>query len=228
MLLIMTRSVGRRRRAVRSAALVAVGAVIVAGCSNSGRGGPTASSTAPYAADIALAKTKATSDFERAVLADGVITAAEYDEATQAYVTCVNGRLPAKFVPGIVAIKNEFGQYGFQGPGLTEAALAEYDSIFQKIGNECEKGTSGIIAPLYNDMIANPNKTDRYTQAVICLKRFKLVPDSYAVKNYIADEVAHGAKPDSGLGSAPNPADATKIAWDSDAVVKCRLNPWGK
>ena len=55
-------------------------AIAGAGCS-----GP-ATATNPYSEDFRQAKEFATSDFERAVLEDGEITRAEYEEAMQRYV----------------------------------------------------------------------------------------------------------------------------------------------
>lgn len=64
---------------------VAVVAMVATGCSASSSAAPGAG---PYSAEIKAAAKQATSDFERGVLSDGVITRAEYQEAIQRYVDC--------------------------------------------------------------------------------------------------------------------------------------------
>src|SRR5690606_30518412 len=95
----------RRQRGVRvgprgRVGLLLVAAMAVAGCSADADRGDL---SGPYADDFTFALENATSNFERRVLADGVITADEYDEAHHLWLECMQDSFPpgSDFAVGI-------------------------------------------------------------------------------------------------------------------------------
>ncbi len=125
----------------------------------------------PYKADFDLALQNATSEFEREVLKDGVITKAEYDEATTRYVDCVKEN-------GIsIATKEEYGIHMYAISGDLEAYENEIDHL-------CSTGTTLEIAALYNDTTMNPYGGDVNELSAQCLIRSGLVEAPFTAADF--------------------------------------------
>lgn len=133
----------------------------------------------PYADRYAEALNRATSDFERSVLADGTITRAEYEEAVSRYVTCMTETGFA------VTLEEQHGYYVYSyhdAPGL-DAADAR-----------CVEGNTAVIAGLYVDQLTNPGADDIDTLIVACLVREGLVDSDYTTEQFAGDATS-GALP---------------------------------
>lgn len=133
----------------------------------------------PYAAEVRHAQQHATSDFEKEVLSDGIVTEAEYDEAVHRQVDCAESK-GANFK----AIKGRSGLYTYEVRGDSQSSADRGG----KIMDECAIGNTSVIVGLYNDMTANPRKEDRYDLVLACLKRFKIVDQSYTRDQLLTDE----------------------------------------
>jgi hypothetical protein len=161
--------------------MASIGAVclLLAGC-----GGDEAPKHASWAAEFAEARQNATSDFERAALADDKITAAEYEEAISRYVRCMQEKFgdPDKFS----ANKSVDGVYTYTL--MTTAKTNEVDAALQdKYDAICVKGTKAFIEYIYVDRLRYPDKGDPNKARVACLKRHKLAPESYTVDQLKVD-----------------------------------------
>lgn len=204
--------------------LVVVAISMITGCSNRDSGVDEKRVAAEWAAEISRAKGAATSDFEKAVFDDDKITPEEYDEAIQRYVACMKEALPAEFSGGFEAVKDEFGVYGYNGPQTTEEGSAAFDAAFTEADKRCGAGTKVLIEPLYSDMIVNPKRLSAEEQTLDCLKRHKVVDDSYTMENYRADFAVADSE-----GSNPkdsDPGKATGLDINSDGAQKCSITPW--
>lgn len=174
---------------LQSTSLLA-GVFILASCSSS------QSSADPYRADMISAQAHATSDFERQVFADLKITAAEYDEAVQRYLSCVRDH-------GVdISATKADGYYTF--------SLIAASGTDQAV-TDCRSGTIDLIEPLYVDQLRNPRREDPDTIIARCLVRHGAAPNGYDGKQYANDARANFA-------NAPySPDDST--------VRSCRSNP---
>lgn len=155
----MTYNLGRRA----CVAIVSLLACALAGCSSP------QPATGPYAADIELARTKASSDFERDVLADSTITRAEYEEAVQRFVKCVNSS-GAK-----VATEDQDGYYIYRIEGDVDA----YDGV----RDQCQNGTNGLIEALYVDQLTNPDKRTLADLLAACFRKHGIAPPNFTTED---------------------------------------------
>jgi hypothetical protein len=129
----------------------------------------------PYAAEILAASKVATSDFERSVLSDGMITRAEYEESVQRLVSCGKDR-------GITISPIAQGEvYNYSFP-LTDTSDA--------VMTECSAGTTMVIETIYSNMVRNPAKGDYEALVASCLARSGLAPSGYDKSQYLADRSA--------------------------------------
>lgn len=139
---------------------------LLVGCSS----GP--GSDDPYADRCAEALNQATSDFERAVLADGTITRAEYEEAVSRYADCMDG---AGF-PVTLVEQHGYYVYDFSAaPGLDAA------------DERCAEGNTIIVAGLYIDQLMNPGADDALSLIVRCFIHAGLVDDEYTPEQFMID-----------------------------------------
>ncbi|MFB9183269.1 hypothetical protein ACFFX1_34510 [Dactylosporangium sucinum] len=127
----------------------------------------------PYAAEFRIARERATSDFEKKVLADSDITKAEFDEAVQRYVRCAKDR-------GVDITPIPVGGYYNYETVKTDNAEA--------VIAECRAGTIAVLEPLYVDRLMNPQKRDIFELQVECLKKSGVVPADYTVQQLKADK----------------------------------------
>ena len=115
------------------------------------------------------ARQRATSDFERDVLADGKITDQEVQQGRELFKTCMEDR-------GHVVSLATDGGYTVQPPG-TEAQMDA--DVY-----ECETGTSVLIETTALSIRSNPDNEDWLQLGVDCLVRNRIAPPGYTVKDY--------------------------------------------
>jgi len=137
-------------------------------------GGP--SFTGPWAAEFSELYSKATTDFERAVLEDGAITDQEFAEMSERFRSCLS------------AANIEFS--GFESDGSFEAqtpdsleGAAAHDK-FSQCGKDA--GEPGIGA-LHAWIARNPDNQDEGTIVVACLVREGLVNSDYSSEDWARD-----------------------------------------
>ncbi len=146
-------------------ALTATTLVVLVGCTTGG-GTPEATvPDGPYKAQVLRAQQDATSDFERQVLSDGAISAAEYDEAVARYVRCFADQ-------GVTVTPSDIGGYYQYGVAKDEAEK------FRTLSESCAKGNTLIIEDLYIQMLTNPSGGDIYDAVAACLVRKGLASES--------------------------------------------------
>ena len=189
-----------------TAALAACGA---AASSHSEIPGPTPASTGaiptfdgPYAAEFADFYARASSDFVREVLKDGLVTDAEFAEMTARFTSCLadQGVTFQGFDPG-----GGFGTSNAPNGGDTETIV-----------NECSHSSGqDFIGALYSFMKRNPDNLDSATITKDCLIRKGVVPPDYSAEEFAQDNTGRFAD----FGSLPN--DLQK------ALVSCSSDPLG-
>lgn len=127
-----------------------------------------------YSAEFAAAKAAATTDFERKVLDDDVITRAEFTEARNLYFRCIRARgLEVTTTP------SESGLGGLSVTGSWEQSAV--DSAL----SECLSGTTEVIEPLYVELVTNPDKRDLNDLIAECLVAFGVVQAPFTGADYI-------------------------------------------
>jgi hypothetical protein len=150
----------------------------------------------PYYPEIQQAKSKATTDFEREVLEDSVISRAEYEEAVNRFINCVKDK-------GLtISTQDQSGYYVYksdQAPNLDE------------VQNACSRGTKTLIEPLYVERLRNPGKIDSNEIFASCLVKHGLVEGGYT---------AADAKRDMENSFAGAPFDQ-----EDPRLVQCLANP---
>lgn len=150
----------------------------------------------PWADRIEQLRASATTDFQRDVLADGVVTRAEYEEAVQRVVSCMAD------AGNQLDLHEQGGYYTFgvlAGPGVDE----QFD--------RCMGETGGLVG-LYVDMFTNPDNLEFQDILTQCLKREGLLPDSVT-----ADEFW-----DTFLGDGPGDLPFDR---ENSAFTACMANP---
>lgn len=126
----------------------------------------------PYRARYQDALRSATSDFERAVLADGEVTRAEYEEAVGRYVSCMADS-------GIeVGLHEQGGYYTY--------SFAKTQDVFTT-SDRCAEGSTLLVAGLYIAQLTNPGAEDYDELIVACLIRAGLVEASYSAAQLDTD-----------------------------------------
>ena len=126
----------------------------------------------PYRIRYEEALRAATSDFEKAVLEDGEITRAEYEEAVERYVSCMADA-------GIeVGLHEQGGYYTY-----SSAAAPGFDATH----DGCAEGTTLLIAGLYIAQLTNPGAEDYDELIVVCLVRAGVVEADYTAEQFAAD-----------------------------------------
>lgn len=159
---------GERRGARRlpwgllGAAAFALGA---AGCTP-----PAPSPEELFRADFEQAIASATSDFERSVLEDHVISDAEYDESRERLRSCVaDGGYELELLPDGTRF---------------QAASDEDLEVVQEVFDDCQIGTVIEIEPLYFSVRLNPEHKDPDQQMAECLQRAGVVDKEFDGKDY--------------------------------------------
>lgn len=132
--------------------------------------------TGAWASDFASAYRRATTDFERSALSDGVVTEAEFAEMEDRFSTCMHdkGVEFTGFNPG--------GGYEFR-PG---AGMTSEDA--NRVADECS-ARSGLdtIGQLFFAQHRNPQNLDDATIIAACLVERRVVPQGYSAHDYTRD-----------------------------------------
>ncbi len=161
-----------------------------------------------YESQLKQALQSATSDFEKQVLKKaiktGKISDSDYREANEKYQQCMISKGdPITFSTD-------------QSTGLMQESMnvddQNYDS--DKVNSDsiaCAEGTNLLIRDLYERMATNPSNSDEIELIVSCLKRKKLVPESFTKQDYLTES----AKPDG----------SSKLDTSSELFSQCLANP---
>lgn len=178
------RTIGRQ---IHLTVAVALAAPVLVGCGSStiarGPDGDTAITTSqgaspefegPYAAEFTEFYSSARSDFVRTVLADGIITDAEYAEMTERFRSCLADQ-------GITFD-------GFRQDGSFTTSLAPGGGDTHEVVTGCA-ATSGqdVVGALHDLMTANPDNVDAAVAITTCLVDSGEVPATYTAKDYKSD-----------------------------------------
>lgn len=126
----------------------------------------------PYRVRYEDALRSATSDFERAVLADGEVTRTEYEEAVGRYVSCMADA-------GIEVGLHEQGDY-------YSFSFAKTQDVFTT-SDACAEGSTVLVAGLYVDQLTNSGAEDYDELIAACLVRAGLVEAGYSAAELDAD-----------------------------------------
>lgn len=102
----------------------------------------------PYAAEFEHARSVATSQFEKDVLADDEITSTEFQEAVDRFIACAADR-------GIEVTTIPSGRILSFSVDATPEELDRYDGSVEP---ECAAGTRNVLEPLYYMTLLNPEK----------------------------------------------------------------------
>ncbi|MFV0407907.1 MAG: hypothetical protein ACK5LN_13985 [Propioniciclava sp.] len=127
--------------------------------------------TGPWAQQLRTAYEESRSELERQVLADGLITDAEYAELLGAFQTCIEDLG--------YELTWEGDDGGFSIPG-------EQSPSEQQIA-ECSATTDGEASGYYVQMRRNPENLDEAEIMVDCLIRVGVVDPSYSPEDYQQD-----------------------------------------
>lgn len=143
---------------------------LLAGCADEG----STPADHPWATEIEAAQKRATSQFEKDVLSDGMVTASEKDEAHQRWVTCMVDR------GNKAAIElDDAGNEVY----VTEASVEDSDQT-NTDNVLCADGTVKIIPRLYKAMQKNPNNRDVNELYAECLVRHGLVQPPFTGSDF--------------------------------------------
>lgn len=161
----------------------------------------------PWADRVAELDALATSDFERDVLADGVVSRAEYDEANQRLTTCMED------VGQLIELVEQGGYYVY-GTASDAQALAALD--------QCQEGTTALVGGLFVDMYTNPDNIDDDEAVLACIKREGLVPEALTLEEYLAGD---GATRTDESGTTSQSPWRLPFAQDDPTYDACMVNP---
>lgn len=156
------------------------GAALAANASSSGGAGDDSSA---YAAEFSEARQAASSPLEKDVLADGEITADEYEEASSAYVSCLNDH------GWVSSIVQNGSTSMLRVDGRAEGEKWDADNA------ACQKGTVRIIEPLYSAVESNPYNVDHLATIANCLRNGGFVDQDFTVedlKTFSGDRAGEG------------------------------------
>lgn len=152
--------------------LAIVAMVALVGCSAAE---PT---TNPYSDRIKEAQAEASTDFERQVLEDGDLTRAEYEEAVNRYVECMEAQSVQ------ISPVEQSGYFIFS----TSTASSLYDAS----DDQCRPGTIGLIEALYVDMTMNPENRPFGEVVRECLVARGAVESGFSADDLKAEESRGG------------------------------------
>lgn len=135
---------------------------------------------------------------QRDVLADGVITDAEYVGLRNRFRQCLEDL-------GVAVALDSDGGFSVQTDGKLGESQVTTDAV-----PGCEKKTVGSVAMLYEQVRRNPERKDESLIVVDCFKRNHIVASAYTVAQYDEDI-----------------ADQTGVNWSSGDVRRCVQDPLG-
>lgn len=138
-----------------------------------GRAAPTF--TGPWADALTEAYLTSQTDGQRSMLADGVVTDAEYAEVRSQFAACMAD----------IGIVFTFGPYGTMSSESSDGAPE--GRAFEEAYVDCSSRTMSGIDWIYEIMQRNPENLDEPTILAACLVRVGLVPASYTAAQYTLD-----------------------------------------
>jgi hypothetical protein len=181
-----------------------------------------------YAQQFADAIARAPNDFVRSVLADGVITLAELQEAQSRTLACIAGSglgIEAAYVP------NAYGGSNLAFDVFVEDVRNGPSEEQKQAVSDCEQQWIMYIDALYSMVVANPNNEDGNDLIAACLVRHNLVAPGFTGTDY-AEVLARYYEQNPGLVQSytigsdddgnPVDADGTPVsggAWSSDGAT---------
>ncbi|MFW0774782.1 hypothetical protein ACLRGI_16610 [Paenarthrobacter nitroguajacolicus] len=127
-----------------------------------------------WAADIDAAKNRATSQFEKEVLSDGVVTRAEKEESMQRWISCMTDRGHT----ATVELDDNGNEVTVTTASIEGSAQVNADST------RCAEGTIKIIPGLYEAMQQNPENRDYDELYAECLVRHGVVEPPFSAKDF--------------------------------------------
>jgi hypothetical protein len=141
--------------------------------------GPVPNFTGPWAAEFSLAYRSTTSTLAHKVLAKGVITTADHNQLSDAYIACMAQH-------GFTATVDGPGGQGSMSPSagkhLTESAM-------NVAVGACDDGFAQVSALNY-EILRNPQHLNENDIMVACLVREKVAPSTYTTADYAADLIS--------------------------------------
>lgn len=196
-----------RSLGARGAAVTAFALIVLTACSTDS----SQEFDGPYGARFTEALSRATSDFEREVLADGNVTRAEYEEAVHRFTGCMEDS------GNHVTLIDQGGYYVYeyrQGAGAEEA--------FER----CAEGTTRLIESLYHSLVANPENQDWDEVTLACLKREELAPQGMTLEEY-RDAIGVKGISFGGVEGEQSAAGSMTLPFSTDdpRFVACQMNP---
>lgn len=171
----------------RTAAAALALSVLVTGCSarsasSVSTGDPQALGLeGPWAQQFADAFARSESDSERAILADGVVTPVELEQAHDGVRGCLKDS-------GLTIEYYDRGGFGLGGSDGGEPPLGfeKSDALLRA----CEKRFDQTVTLMYEHTRRNPQNLDETTIEMACFKRHEVVPKSYSRADFEADRDA--------------------------------------
>lgn len=199
-------------------AAVLIAAVVLSGCSDSTEDLPSTSSgsdtpvfSGPWAAEFSSMYTAATTDLERDILADEVITEAEVNEMRSVFTACLTdlGYSNIQFA--------DDGGFTLVPPTgyTTDAENDMVDSCSKSSGEQ-------TVGALYGWISRNPENQDENAIMVQCLIRKGAVDPAYTAEEYEADGLAGVA----GTDGPPIPYIVGE-AKGNELLSQCDADPLG-
>ncbi|MCJ1672651.1 hypothetical protein MT355_05245 [Rathayibacter sp. VKM Ac-2929] len=157
----------------------------------------------PWASEFAASYDRATDDFTRSVIEDGVVSEQERSEMIDRFTRCV-----ADLGYGI-------DEYALDGSfHLTFAPDTDADAAYEDVKGCSRSSGETEIGALYSWTHRNPDRADETTLIVECLARSGVVPSSYSKGDY-ADDTSHDDFP------------FVDEAAGREALQGCRIDPLG-
>ncbi|HEY0218127.1 MAG TPA: hypothetical protein VGC57_17175 [Cellulomonas sp.] len=163
---------------MRGARRLVLGVVLVAllgSCSGTVEH-PDAAPTAPgWAAEIAQARSEATTAFEIDALADGVVSEAEFQEVRSRLVSCLTG-----YGYTDVRYSDTGGLAAGFPPGFLDVGVDEAQRVLDEQNADCAASSGErTVGQLYVAMRRNPDNRDEATILAECLVRRGAVEPGY-------------------------------------------------
>lgn len=127
-----------------------------------------------WSAEIDAAKNRATSQFEKEVLSDGIVTHAEKEESLQRWISCMTDRGHT----ATVELDDNGNEVTVTTASIEGSGQVNADSA------QCAEGTIRIIPGLYEAMQQNPENRDFNELYAECLLRHGVVEAPFSGKDF--------------------------------------------
>lgn len=175
----------------------------------------------PYAGEVRAAASKVSTQFQRDVLKDGVVTRAEYLEAMNRYVSCM-----ADY--GLKVILTDHNGY-YSTAIASDHRLTEEDNAAE-FG--CVSGSIMYIGDLYQRSIIDPDNRGYENQVYDCAKGLGVIPPGYTEQNYLVDTTRNAVAVHVGPNGEIIDAPTTDVApppfpfdYNDPRYTACQANP---